>query len=482
MKSWQGAFRGLIVFLLVIPIVVLVWHFQFARVPHFGEIIWAIKNSFAQALFSAVISLLLGVFIASGLLKSPRQIRPLLEISCLLPNFLPAIFSILACMEFFDPFPMGTLGIILVHVVMNAGLVGVILASLIETKIGSQLELCFVEAVPLFKILKQIVFPSLKKDLIMLLGFVFSVCFASFSIPLALGGGKGTTLEVLIFEKMRIAGDWGQAVSLSLIQILLISLLSIFIPKGNLTAAKQKYNTSSVGSYFGLTVLVGIFMIFFVGYISGIKTGIMQWAALWEIRWAILEAFFGTIFIAFLTGVLTITLLYCIAVCIPHFQFEKFLNAYTVPSTALTCFAFLMLGPNDGLFPYIKISIAQAILFILALYKMGWNTEIISLQGQIQSAHIMGAEFWQIFKKIILPQTFKKALQLGGIAGVWSCGDFAISRILAYKNISLGMVTDSMLNGYHQGPAVILSLLILFSAGIVYYGFLGAGYVYRRKN
>ena len=62
--------------------------------------------------------------------------------------------------------------------------------------------------------------PVLRAELPGLAGLVFLLCFKSFAIVLALGGGPGrSTLEVAIFEALKVDLDFGRAAWLALIQL-----------------------------------------------------------------------------------------------------------------------------------------------------------------------------------------------------------------------------------------------------------------------
>ena len=132
MNLRQALRIGLVLFL-IFPFVFLLTQFQVTSWPDMGELSWAFKNSFLQATLSAVFSLLIGFWVALGLLSlnSPRtrRLRIVLELLCLLPNFLPPIFILLSALSVIDPFPMGISGIVIIHSLMNFGLAAVLLAS-----------------------------------------------------------------------------------------------------------------------------------------------------------------------------------------------------------------------------------------------------------------------------------------------------------------------------------------------------------------
>src|SRR5690606_19928668 len=55
-------------------------------------------------------------------------------------------------------------------------------------------------------------------------------CFTSFSVPMALGG-RNLSLEIHIFELLRVQGNWEAALGVGLFQSLALVLLSVFLPK-----------------------------------------------------------------------------------------------------------------------------------------------------------------------------------------------------------------------------------------------------------
>ncbi|MBO9668082.1 MAG: iron ABC transporter permease, partial [Bdellovibrio sp.] len=159
--------------------------------PDWGELWWAFKNSFLQAFLSATLSLFIGGWASLGILNFAsgrgRKFRLGMEILCLLPNFLPPLFVLLAILNVVDPFPMGIIGISIVHTMMNFGLVAVLLAGVIENKVGGVAELSLVEGSGRLRFLFKGMLPMLKKDLWLLGLFIFVVSFGSFSVPLIVG-------------------------------------------------------------------------------------------------------------------------------------------------------------------------------------------------------------------------------------------------------------------------------------------------------
>ena len=123
-----------------------------------------------------------------------------------------------------------------------------------------------------------------------------------------------------------------------------------------------------------------------------------------------------------------------------------------------------------------------ALTFCGILYRLGWESEVQRLAGQIATAEIMGAPQWTTCKLVVWPQVQQRAVLLAGLAAAWACGDFALSRILAYNDMTLSLMTETLMSTYRLGLASFLSLAVLLCALFCFFTFWGFGYVYRRKS
>ncbi|MEK2644223.1 ABC transporter permease subunit [Bdellovibrio sp. BCCA] len=453
--------------------------------PDWGELFWAFKNSFIQAFFSAFFSLLVGFWVSLGLLslnEGPRkQGRFVLEILCLLPNFLPPIFILLSTLNIIEPFPMGVAGIVIIHTLMNFGLVAVLLAGIIENKTGGMVELAYVEGASRRYFLWKGLFPTLRKDFWLLGLFIFVVCFGSFAVPLIVGGGKGTTVEVLIYEKIRLSSDWGDAVLLAFLQSTFIFALSFIASRGKGSHSTRIANLSLIKSHSGVVVVAGLSFLYLFGYVQGFVSGLSMISTFYEVQSALFWNFLGSMALGLSVGLLCYVGLLGIAYCWPKAWFEKFLNGYVAPSTSLACFSLLILTPNESFYPFIKIPVALTLLSLNSLFRMGWDSELHALQSQMTVAYAMGASHKQIFRDILFPQISTRAGLLAGIASVWACGDFAVSRILAHRDLSIAMMTETLMSGYRLNQAIVLSSLIILSGLLCFTACVGGSRVLRRK-
>lgn len=471
---------------LVFPFLFLIWHFPVGAQPEWGEIAWAAKNTFWQAAGSATLCMVLGLWGALGLVcfssEGRNPLRSGLEILLLAPNFLPAIFTLIATLNIVDPFPMGLPGIVLVHTLMNWGLVAVLIAGLIEDKVGGLAEISVIEGTSRRRFIFRALLPMLRKDLMLLWLFVFSICFGSFGVPLVVGGGRGTTLEVLIYEKIRLSSDWSQAVFIALLQSLFLFALAWFAARGRTSTRIRRARLSLIEMKTGVALILfgAVFLIF--GYLQGFPSGWRQMGSLQEMTGDLFRAFEGSMVVGLGCGFLCLLLLMLLGSLVPCVWFEKFLSGYVAPSSALTSFAFLVLTPNESFWPYIKIPFALALLTVPVLWKMGWQGQLEGIQRQREIAETLGASPFLAWKEVVLPQVAPLASTLAGIAAVWACGDFAVSRILSHHDLTLALMTETLMtSGYRLGLATILSPGIFIAGLLCFFILKGAGRVLSRK-
>lgn len=477
--------RGAIVAFLVFPFLFLIYQFGAGGPVDWREIEWAARNSFHQAFFSATFSILFGLWGAAGLLCFStglrRRWRALLELFLLLPNFLPVIFTLLALLNLVDPFPMGRWGIVLVHTALNWGLAAVLLAGLIENKAGGAAELAWVEGCGRFRFLTRVLLPMLSKDILLLWTFVFSVCFGGFAVPLVVGGGRGTTLEVLIFERIRLSTDWSQAVMIAALQSILLFALALAASRGKGAPRDRIAQMHLFRSRSGVAPILLATFLLALGYLQGLPLGFAQLANFLELSGDLWRSSLGTMTVGMLTGVLCFALLLTASALIPSRWFEKFMTGFAPPSQALTAFAFLVVTPNEGFWPFVKIPLALTLLTVPVLWRMGWQADLDSLKRQREVASTLGASGAEFLKWVALPQLAPRAATLAGLAAVWAAGDFAVSRILAHRDLTLAMMTETLMTGYRLGLASVLGIAVLV-AGILCFALMkGIGHVLGRK-
>ena len=475
-----------ICFFLLSPCFVLLLLTTHWAMPQWDELFWALSNSFIQAFFSATLTLFLGFVVALGHIKIPSDkfiLKSIFETLCLITQFIPVVVSLVAVLNLIQPFPMGTVGVITVHSFLNFGLAAILLSQHMRSIWGETSDVSRTLGVTRGMFWRKVGVPQLKRELGLLFLYLFSMFFTSFSIPLVVGGGRGTTLEILIYEKMRLSADWSAAVILAWVQIVFIFALSFLAMKVRKRSSKKDSDVTWLGSNVGIILLLVLMTGLFVGYSSGLAEGWMQRHELSTFKSDLIYGFInslalGLITFVFVTGIFKGLTLIGI---IPDWL-DRFLNGYLAPSTSLTCFAFLVVLPSEHFWSYIKIPLAFTILTIPALYRMGFGEKLKDLKGQLEHAMILGAPAYMTFKYISWPQIKSQARFLGALVATWACGDFAVSRILSTRDFTLGLTVQTLLSTYRMSLASLVSVLLLLACLVCFFIIIGWDYVDRRKS
>jgi len=256
---WTGATgAGLVVFVLVgVPLAVLlgeVGELPFARVAQDVWLRRVIGFSLSQAAMSAVLALGLAIPVALALHHERRfpgrgALTGLFGLSLVLPA-IAAVFGIVAVwggagwingvLDAISvpfradgaepprlPVLYGLNGILLAHVFFNAPLAARVLLqaldgiALHEWRLAAQLGMSAPDRLRLLQ------WPVIARRLPGLATLIFTLCFTSFAIVLALGGGpRATTVEVAVYQALRFDFDLPLAVTLALVQLTICAVLT----------------------------------------------------------------------------------------------------------------------------------------------------------------------------------------------------------------------------------------------------------------
>lgn len=483
-KHLKTSIGLLVAFALLFPFFFVLSNFDFHRAFEFGDFIWAAKNTLLQAAFSAILSLILGLWCAFALnfyKEKNLSIYQSLRFLCLVPNLIPVLFVIISFFAIIDPFPMGIVGIVLIHSFLNFGIAALAIQKISEDKFGSYLDVCLVQGVSRGTFLRKVFFPMAKKDLFLLLLLIFTLCFTSFSVPLIVGGGRGTTLEVLIYEKIRVEGDWGGASIIALLQSLFVFLLAMGLARSQSHSLQRFGSLKLVSHWSGIFPVLGALVVLLGGYGAAVYQGVPLFMRMDISGDEVASLAVGSVLLTLLAALISYLLLMSIAFVSPFKFFNRFLEGFLSPGTALAGFSFLVVFPKGSFFDFFTIALAFATLNVASLYRMGWGHSLYALERQVEVSKILGASEWMVFAKVKWPQLHAKAIDLTSFVAVWICGDFALSRILATRDISLAMSVETLMSSYRLPQAAVLSLFLLLTIAISILIIQGVGRVIYRK-
>jgi len=203
-----------------------------------GPYLWRVLAfSFIQAALSCILSLALGIVLALALARrrfpGRGMVLAALSTTMVIPTvvavfavftvygrsgWLADILSLLGWNGSFSIF--GYPGILIAHVFLNAPFVARVLLDSLSLVPAEHWRLASAFGFSPAQIFRHLDWPVLRAEMPGLAGLIFLLCFKSFAIVLALSGGPSrSTLEVAIFEALKIDLDFGRAAWLSLIQL-----------------------------------------------------------------------------------------------------------------------------------------------------------------------------------------------------------------------------------------------------------------------
>lgn len=197
-----------------------------------------LRFSLWQALLSTTLSLVIAWPLARWLYQlRPRGLR-LFQQLCLLAFVMPTLVVITSIMLLFGPqgsvrplLPedwklFGLSGILIAHVYLNFPLATRILLQRYQAmpdsveRLSAQLKLSRIQR---FAILE---WPQIRPALLALAGLIFILCFNSFAVVLALGGGPAsTTFELAIYQALKYQFNLSEALTLAWMQFAIAGAL-----------------------------------------------------------------------------------------------------------------------------------------------------------------------------------------------------------------------------------------------------------------
>lgn len=440
-----------------------------------------------QAALSAMLAIALGVMGAYGLaaaeIRFGRMNGKLLGALAVLPNVAPVLLFLLAVLKFL-PMLRGLPGIIVVHALLNIGLVSASVTRLFREKVAGIADLAWVEGTTRLKFAVRVVWPTLRSELATIFAFVFALCFSSLAVPLVLGGSSATTTEVLIWQRIRINGDFASGLGLAFLQLASILVLTFLLRRktDSVKTPGAQLAQPLLASLWGLPIVLFPSALLVASMFDRPWVGAMQFFEQDVLAAELVRGFLGSAFIALSSGMLVAFLLLKIAYVDPRGAWRKFLLGYVAPSSVITGFSILMIWRETGAATYFKIIFALALITVPAFYRLYWDAALEGLRGQRLVARSLGASAWLTYRRVVLPQLISPVCFIAGLASLWAWGDFAMSRVIAERDITLAMTIQSLMGSYRFDMATFLVWILLFGGAATFFIFEGAGRVFNKKS
>ncbi len=126
----------------------------------------------------------------------------------------------------------GLTGILIAHVYLNMPLAVRVMLQQLQAIPATSWQLAAQLKLNRLQRLRHIEWPALKGALLMLFGFIAVLCFNSFAVVLALGGGpRATTLEVAIYQALKYDFNIPEALTLAWTQFIIAGLLFLLLSR-----------------------------------------------------------------------------------------------------------------------------------------------------------------------------------------------------------------------------------------------------------
>ena len=431
-----------------------------------------------QALFSTLISIGLGMFAARALVRREFLGKRLLLSLFAVPFATPAIVAVLGVSALYGAqgwiggwFNIyGLAGILLVHVFFNLPLATKIFYEALSGVAPESFRLAAQLSFSNFEVFWHLEWPALRGVLHGTASLIFLLCAASFVVVLTLGGPTATTLEVAIYQALRMDFDVGRALALSLLQIVLCLVLVTFAARSVLQhgqAAQIKYTVLRYdGRSFlacitdGMAIIIAMAIVLpplLMIVIAGLPHVAMSGTTLAAAGFSLV--------VGSLAAMLALLLAWPLAQ-MRHVAAQGLaLAGLIVPPAVLATGWFLALkGFDTGLLVTLLVIITlnglMALPFAVAVLRARFSLLGVSHDRLCQQ---LGLQGWDRFRQIDLPFMQPALRQAGLLAFVMSLGDLTAVTLLGSQGlITLPGLIHQQMGNYRSnaaaGTALILAL------------------------
>ncbi|RED14114.1 ABC transporter permease subunit [Pontivivens insulae] len=454
---------------------------------------WAtLRFTIWQAILSALFSGIVGVTFARALYRTAFPGRGFLITVLGAPFLLPAIVAVLGLLAIWGrggvvsaglaPFGYGPIdiygahGVIVAHVFFNAPLVARLVLQGWARIPGEQFRLADHLGLTGWYRFRHLEWPMLRTVLPGALLIVFLLCITTFAIALTLGGGpRATTLEVAIYQAIRLEFDLGRAGFLAAIQtglclVIAVAVLGLAAPSDTMRGIALR-PTSTIrakgAARFdkGLIALLTLFLAspLVAVLIRGIGGLAELPAGLWETS---VRSIILALSSAILVSLLAVPIAWGLAGLRRFAAVAEGAMMVTLAISPFVLAAGLFLMIRDHVSPFavalpmvVLVNALAALPFALrALVSAFVNAERV--EGRL--AQSLGLRGWGLWRIVFWPHV-RPALGLSaGLAAAVSMGDLGVIALFgstATQTLPFAML--SLMGAYQMEAAAGVALLLV---------------------
>lgn len=444
------------------PLFVLFYFFKINLNYNSEEILWALKNSFIQSFSTAFISVSVGYLAALGIAGTKGLLQRSLRLLSVVPMFLPPLFTIMIGLAIVPGFPRGTFGVIYILSLVYIGFASSVLSTEIMAQLGHLGFVGEVYGISKATFHRKVILPIVGCSAVFVFATIFVQALTSFTIPLLVGGGRGTNFEVLIFEKIFIEQNWSLAVGLSVLQLVLVAVMVLFLRARKDMTVSEFVPSRLISFKLGVAGLVLYLGLYFWGYLrlTWWVTNIYYFNeifndSLYTALWQSFGFFFCSLILFFI--------LFC-AVLYLRYQFAstRFLNFFLTPSSVLVGFAcYLALPANHVVYDFWKVALVFSVVGFVSFMKSIFENQIQLFEQQMMVARSFGLSYFRFLFTVYFPQVKKSMHYAISLLFIFCISEFGLIKASGAEIKTLGTEMASYLSSYRIEGAFVISLIIL---------------------
>ena len=445
---------------------------------------WALKNTLMQGVLTSLLGIFLGVVLSWGLFRARPSILPLLRTLCYIPLMLPSIFSVLVALNLLPFFPYGHWGVIFIYLLIYTGYCTFFVFDTTQKKIQNMGFLSEVYNLKQVDFIFKIYLPLIKSELFALGIFIFSCTATSLTVPMMAGGGRGTNLEVFLYEKIYIDAAWSAAAVVLMIHLIAMLILSLFVR--NADSSSDNQDRYILNKYLGSKTSLVLLMACVGVYLLPISVKLL--IAAFEIEWS--EAFVkelifsiqGSIAVFMGSSLLFLAFIYLMGYL--HYMKAQvsYLRGFQNISAVVVGFASLIFWSKKITFlSYFSLLYCMAFIYFLSLYFSFFDPILKKMNNQFFTAQVYNIKYRSIFRTVIWPQIAEVYSWSLGLLGLISLMDFVYVYVSGATYQTLGTLFENYLTSYRMSYALVIALVAIFLWMGLYF-LLRLAYVDHKKS
>ena len=487
-----------------------------------------LKFTIYQAFLSTLLSVFIGLLLAWALthqnkFKGRDTLIALFSSSLVLPTLI-VVFGIIGIfgrqglineisLYFFDTsfgaYLYGLGGILLAHVYLNASFALRSLLHNFESIPKEKYKLAKSLNFSVLKCFYYVEYPALKQSLLSISSTIFLLCFTSFAVVLLLGGNPSyNTLEVAIYEAVRLDFDITLALKLALIQLSISVVLVVL-------SSSFKINTNNIKTSKSLIVwkntkpiqaiqwfIISVFTLFFISpliiiFIDGLSANFSKILT----SEVFIKAFFTSIILATISSIITVISAVLLSNTRRNFSldtrlasnpFSKIFNTIiafsgniylAIPSLVLGLGFFMMYQKYDGsliiwsTLALISANVLMSLPFALAVIAPSMQ-KIAKRYDKLSFS--LNLSTYERYKEVELPYLKSSLAYVFALSFCFSLGDLGIIALFGSDEfITLPWYLYQLMGSYNTNDAAGVALILLV---LVLTVFIFIPRIFRSKN